>query len=92
MEADIRCVQGFIKDAAAVVSNVWSIVNGTNQTFFKHTSQDTSSATDSEATYFTAFAKFSAMNFATVNGAPPAPNWNTKPSLMMPAWSREFTS
>ena len=31
---------------------------------------------------------FSAMNFATVNGAPPAPNWNTKPSLMMPAWSR----
>ena len=35
-----------------------SIVNGTNQAFFKHTSQDASSTTDSKASNFTAFAKF----------------------------------
>ena len=35
-----------------------SIVNSTNQTFLKHTSQDTSSTTDSKASYFTAFTKF----------------------------------
>ena len=48
----------FIQGCCCSSIECLSIVNCTNQTFFKHTSQDTSSTADSEATYFTAFAKF----------------------------------
>ena len=53
----------FIQGCSCSSIECLSIIDSFNQTFFKHTSQDTSSTTNSKATSFTAFAKFFSNEF-----------------------------